>query len=574
MTGSNLPDALLKICLALAKHHIKNVIGDETLEVVASTLTDVGGEKVQAKVDSIFASKVGQKELLEAAKVADQSFRKKCKDNDLRSLFTMGYGDLRSVQTAMAGLPEALDDETLRETLFKAFRNDAPKRISDERINAGVSLYVECLQSALLPVKDFGLRVIHNALKEIGRDVKDIKREIGGDVKDIKADVRLLLKETTRQADSRFDRHIINFDTLIAEKINGFVGRQFVFDALDEFIKNNSSGYFIIRGVCGIGKTALVSKLVNDRGYIHHFNVASLNIRSTRVFLENVCAQLIARYDLPHKELPPNFADDGGFLMQCLNEAAAKSKNHPMVIAIDSLDEAERLGLASTVNTLYLPSSLPQGVYIVATTRHLQDLHLQLLRQETLDIEADSEGNLRDIDAYIANYVKREAMRAQLSAWRIETELFIVALRKKSQGNFMYLYYVLPAIEQGKFLKGTLDELPDGLIAYYQRHWRQMREGKEKEFETVYAPIVCILGVAQEPVTTEQIAVWTNLSHGQVKDSIGLWREFLEEDQIDKRHCYRIYHASFQDFLKEQVDLVQFDDMIADYYLSLTGLDQ
>lgn len=162
MPAPNLPNTLLKLGLALAKHHIKNVIGDEALEIAASTLTDVGG-KVQAKVDSIFASKEGQKELLEAAKAADERFKSKCKDNNLRQLFTMDYGDLPSVQEAIANLPEALDDDALRETLFTAFRNDAPKRISNEQINEGVNLYVECLESALIPVKDFGLRIIHSA---------------------------------------------------------------------------------------------------------------------------------------------------------------------------------------------------------------------------------------------------------------------------------------------------------------------------------------------------------------------------------------------------------------------------
>ena len=110
MSTPNLPNTLLKLGLALAKHHIKNVIGDEALEIAASTLTDVGGEKVQAKVDSIFASKEGQKELLKAAKTADYRFKEKCKDNNLRQLFTMDYGDLPSVQEAVAKLPEALDE--------------------------------------------------------------------------------------------------------------------------------------------------------------------------------------------------------------------------------------------------------------------------------------------------------------------------------------------------------------------------------------------------------------------------------------------------------------------------------
>src|SRR5436305_10602995 len=76
-----------------------------------------------------------------------------------------------------------------------------------------------------------------------------------------------------------------SFDTLISDKIQDFVGRQFVFDALDKFLEAHNSGYFVIRGVPGIGKSALMAKLINDRGYIHHFNIASQNIRSPRVFL-------------------------------------------------------------------------------------------------------------------------------------------------------------------------------------------------------------------------------------------------------------------------------------------------
>lgn len=365
-----------------------------------------------------------------------------------------------------------------------------------------------------------------------------------------------------------------SFDALMADKIRGFVGRQFVFDALDEFLQTHESGYFIIRGVCGIGKTALLAKLVNDRGHIHHFNIASQNIRSTRVFLENVCAQLIARYGLKHEELPQGATDDSGFLMQCLGEAAANRRNHPIVLAIDALDEVDRLGLAPAVNILYLPPSLPDGVYVIITTRHLDDLHLRVVRQQVLDLEADSEGNLRDISVYIEAYARQEAMRARLSAWGVSVEQFVVALRKKSQGNFMYLRYVLPAIEQGKFVKGTLDELPEGLMAYYQGHWRKMREGNEREFDTLYEPIVCILGVAQEPVTVQQIAAWTKLTQGQVKDAIRLWREFLEEESVEGEHCYRIYHTSFQDFLREQVYLLQYDDMITDYYLELAERGQ
>jgi hypothetical protein len=364
-----------------------------------------------------------------------------------------------------------------------------------------------------------------------------------------------------------------SFDALIADKIRNFVGRRFVFDALDEFLNKQNSGYFVIRGVPGIGKSAFMAKLVNDRGYVHHFNIASQNIRSTRAFLENICAQIIACYDLEHKEFPQNATDDSGFMVQCLSEAAAKikDKNQKIVVAIDSLDEADRLGLASSVNNLFLPHSLPEGVYIVLTTRPLADVRLEVSHKQVLDLEANSAGNLQDITEYIEAFMQRPAMQARISTLGYKPDEFLTALRGKSQGNFMYLYHVLPDIEAGKLMPSSVDDLPDGLLDYYQRHWRQMRDGKEKEFDTLYEPIVCILGVAQEPVTVQQIATWTKLSQGQVKTSIQLWREFLEEEQVENEHRYRIYHASFQDFLKEQVDLARYDDMIIESYLSLMG---
>ncbi len=364
----------------------------------------------------------------------------------------------------------------------------------------------------------------------------------------------------------------LSFDSYIADKIKGFVGREFVFDAIDDFIKNNLSGYLIIRGEPGIGKTAMLAKLIYDHGYVHHFNIALQNIRSVKTFLENICLQLIARYDLPYSSLPQSATENSNFLSQCLSEAAAKRENHPIVIAVDALDESDSAGLPAPVNSLYLPFSLPEGVYIVVTVRRIFDLRLQVSNRQTLDLEADSDGNLQDIKDYIENHLKSETMLHSVASWNVSKEQFTEVLAKKSQGNFMYLHHVLPAIERGKFISGGLDELPEGLLDYYQRHWRQMREGNEQDFDTLYEPIVCILGVAQEPITIEQMSNWTKLDKGQVNRAIEKWYEFLSPAKKDQRYLYRIYHVSFQEFLASKVDLTKYDRMIADYYLGLTGM--
>src|SRR4051812_3510843 len=85
-----------------------------------------------------------------------------------------------------------------------------------------------------------------------------------------------------------------------------FVGRGFVLDRVGELVAGAEApaGSVVIKGEPGIGKTAVAATLVLRHGYVHHFNIASANLRTPRQFLESVCAQLIVRYDLPHKELP------------------------------------------------------------------------------------------------------------------------------------------------------------------------------------------------------------------------------------------------------------------------------
>ena len=156
------------------------------------------------------------------------------------------------------------------------------------------------------------------------------------------------------------------FRSLVDERTKDFIGREFVFDSIDRVLAGAqfASGYLMIRGEPGIGKTAIASMLVLRGSYVHHFNIAPENIRSPRQFLENVCAQLIIRYDLDHPTLPPQAGEDSGFLSQLLTEAADRARQNgelPVVVVVDALDEAEDTGLAPSANRLYLPRALPAG---------------------------------------------------------------------------------------------------------------------------------------------------------------------------------------------------------------------
>lgn len=381
------------------------------------------------------------------------------------------------------------------------------------------------------------------------------------------------LFEGLSQKSEGLRRHlrIQEFQNLVNEHTRAFVGRQFIFQAIDKLLLNPQlpSGYIIIQGEPGIGKTALMAQMVKQHAYIHHFNVAVQNIRTAADFLANVCAQLIVKYELPHRFLPQEATQDSGYLVQLLGETVTKIKERPVVILVDALDEAEDTGLHPGANRLLLPPVLPAGVFFIITTREQADCRLFVEHREDIYLRDDDPDNLADVRQYLEDYLDTypAQMQARIAQWGVTSETFIEVITEKSQGNFMYLAYVLRNIRDGRLTAANVDDirlLPQGLRGYYQRHWRMMRSQDESRFEKYYEPVVCYLATAREPVKLEQLVEWTKLPPRRIKEVIDHWREFLNiEDKAAGETHYRLYHTSFQDFLKEEVGLTRYHDGIA-----------
>jgi hypothetical protein len=349
------------------------------------------------------------------------------------------------------------------------------------------------------------------------------------------------------------------FGTLVEERTRDFVGRQFVFDAVETALADETfpSGYLVVRGEPGIGKTAVLAGLVKRYGWVHHFTSAPQGIRSAAAFLANVCAQLIVRYGLDHPALPPEATRDGGFLARLLAEAATGTE--PVVVVVDALDEADPTGTAA--NRLFLPPDLPPNVYFVVSTRETADPELFVRSRRDIPLRDDDPRNIEDIRAYLAIHADSLPGTA------------VDELLGKSDGNFMYVVHILRDIASGALTMETVDDvrrLPHGLKAYYQRHWREMRSGDPERFGRYQEPVLCLLATAREPVAAERLVEWTGrfwqergwdtrqLTAFAVRDVLTEWEQFLH---VDDRH-YRIYHASFADFLADEVGLAGYHETI------------
>lgn len=357
------------------------------------------------------------------------------------------------------------------------------------------------------------------------------------------------------------------FQSLIADKTEGFVGREYVFDAIEAFIANNPKGYFTIIGDPGQGKSAILAKYVQNTSCIAHFNVLLQGPNRADQFLESVCRQLIERYKLSYDPLPPNATRDGEFLGQLLDEVAQKREGEAVIIAVDALDEVDTASYRDAANILYLPPYLPDGLYFILTRRRGVEVPLTssapIQTLNLLDLQTDSE---RDVRKYIGNRVNSSGnLRQQIDGRRETITEFTNKIAEKSETNFMYLRYVLLDIESGWYQDLTLEQFPQGLQGYYEFHWRRMGMTADP-LPVEKIKIVYILGEVREPVSRRKICDFSGENEYTVQQVLNEWEQFLHELMTEEKR-YSVYHASFRDFLHRQ-------DILEKHPVTIPGIHQ
>jgi hypothetical protein len=344
---------------------------------------------------------------------------------------------------------------------------------------------------------------------------------------------------------------IIDASRYIQEKAGDFHGREWLFDKIDRFVNEHPCGHFILRGDPGIGKSSVLARLVQRDSCVHHFNIRSEGIQRPEQFLENVCSQLIAAHALDHASLPPEATRSASFLNKLLAQVSAGLRDgEKVIIVVDALDESDTTLLAPGVNPLYLPSSLPAGIYFVLSSRRDETVPRFDGEQARFDLIHDSIDNEGDIRTFVASWLHRPGVQVFLTDRGSEAPGFMEEIAEKSQGNFMYLRHALREIESGTWGNLPLGEIPCGLESYYESHWRQLRQRDEQSWLTDHLPVLVALTVVREPVSAELIASFSGVSdHRRISSVLRAWSPFLH---VTESQRYRLYHDSFQRFIADK----------------------
>ncbi|MDB9536102.1 ATP-binding protein [Dolichospermum planctonicum CS-1226] len=378
------------------------------------------------------------------------------------------------------------------------------------------------------------------------------------------------------------------FAAIIDQKSANFIGRDFVFTAIHNFLNRYNRGYFTIIGLPGSGKSAIIAQYIKENSsenrQVIYYNAELEGKNQAEEFLKYICFQIIATFDqisLPN--LPDNATEGSWFLSLLLQQISdhlqSNQPNQKLIIAIDSLNCINSHLQPPGTNIFYLPRYIPQGVYFLLTRRRFLSDNSGLLIEapvQSLHLEDYPQENKQDIQAYIQSYINLSpecrdvpwnvstpnnpsTLKSWLNTQQINAAEFITNLTNRSENNFMYVSQILAAINNinNNINNGFYDQysqletsLPPELETYYQQHLQQMLDLTDKDFAVA---VLKILAQQTQPISVTDIANLLETDEFDVEEILESWFEFLQVETISGTisnvTVYRFYHDHFRQWL-------------------------
>jgi thiamine kinase-like enzyme len=156
---------------------------------------------------------------------------------------------------------------------------------------------------------------------------------------------------------------------LIHSLTENLVSRKKTLNSIDKFFQTNVSGYLLIKGKTGIGKTTLAASLVDTYSAIHHFAAPVEHRNSVIMMLRSLIEQMDNRLRIDSRSLPEDFATLSSLFVKRLQDLSLLAVNRDRIYLI-VLDGIDQMDVASdSAEFSFLPEALPPSIYIFFTNK-------------------------------------------------------------------------------------------------------------------------------------------------------------------------------------------------------------
>ena len=397
------------------------------------------------------------------------------------------------------------------------------------------------------------------------------------------------------------------FDSLFEKHLRGFVGRKWLFDAVEEWARTTSGAInehpiFVLTGGPGMGKSAWATNLAhqpNTRVVGFYFieyrdSETQLARRVVTTFIRQMAFQmadyrriLLHRLGLPVGERQVsddivlaaqrqiNTLNAAQLCKQFLVEVGHRSINRDekLLLVLDGLDEASRFDFKDGVwrsllaednlfvshlnthtdsnenytgcNLVDVFRELPPWLGVVITSR--PDEHLKTVLEEfnPMILTAEDDKNREDLRRWVAAHPLIKLKPTE------EQDALVSALLDRSAGNFRYAQTALQTLShQGGFTIADIKSLPTSLSSLYNTLFERQFPLLNKYHEEI-APVLGWVATSSEPLPIAWIARWkgwTKLQTTRFKRLIGSILEIVTLPKIGE--CLRPFHRTVSEWLE------------------------
>jgi tetratricopeptide (TPR) repeat protein/MinD-like ATPase involved in chromosome partitioning or flagellar assembly len=417
---------------------------------------------------------------------------------------------------------------------------------------------------------------------------------------------------------------IVADETWLPKTPDNFIGRFWVFNAIDQWLANPGST-LLIQGEPGSGKSALSLRLVQiSRGevenqdwsyivpgllvYAHFCNPVNLHSYDPAYFVKSLSLALANRYQefataltqtretdvrievrqsigslspgaqatgvvIESVELvnPDVMRGLSHLVTEPLAKLYSQGFNESPVILVDGLDVATSSVSGNNIVSVisHIVRRSPQ-VRFILTSRPDPRVMAELSGAEILDLVSHSESLNEDIRNYV------ETNLGTFLPIEMQSDV-VEQILQAAQGNFLYAEHAVTALKTTTDLK-VFDpgRTPGGLLGFYRDAVANQIGSDIERWKTKDSLFLGVLVLQKgKGLTSSQLSGILGWTETEMTRIVSGWRQYLTRDW--PHAPFQFFHNSFRDFLLTNTEYAvlppQCHQLIADYFVKQYGAD-
>jgi WD40 repeat protein len=330
-----------------------------------------------------------------------------------------------------------------------------------------------------------------------------------------------------------------------------FFGRQDILREFSEWLRARDSGWLLLTGSPGLGKSAIFNHWLGLReqaGLPTAFHFIRRGIHNWADPLV-VRASLAAQVERDFPDQSDADADPAQRLEQLLHRISPvlQQRRQQLVLLVDGLDEATTIGDKDNPIPRIFPHELPKRIFVFAASRPLHP-HLDWFKRRTgalcaIDLDGRP-GNLEAVGAFWA------ALRGTLSPSPADD--LVRAAVARSEGNLLHAVKLHQLWSQPGAQR-SIDTIPHGFEGMLRELWERI--GKlprdEKRIARQGLSLLCAARQALPLSVIDELLDW---DEGEARDEIlPLLRELLHEEHGHEQPAYRPFHEGVRELVEREL---------------------